>query len=520
MVPNMRKNRSKLKTEIDFTDMFCGCGGSSIGAEQAGAKAALAFNHWQLAGETYSTNFQNARVMIADVSAADPRNYPSTLFYIGSPECTNHSLAKGVERQKQQLSMFKDERPLDDAAAIRSRATMWDPIRFAELHRYEFMIIENVVDARKWVLWDAWYTAFHNLGYELEVVYLNSMFAHVDPRGKLFAEAAPQSRDRMYVVAWKKGNKRPNLDIRPLAPCPHCAKEVGAIQSWKNPNRKYGKWGRYGKMGQYIYRCPDCTEEVFPYYFAAANAIDWSLKGTRIGDRTRPLKEKTIARIKKGIEMFAGQRLIVDLAFGGTNNKRARPVSHPFPSQTKRQTFAHVHYEEDDPAHVPPFAMQFRNNQGAWGLNEASPTFTAGAVNHSLVHGEDSFVMSYYSNGHAVKSATEPMPTVTTKARHALVNMPFMLGYANGQSPPREVTKEMHTVATGFTTRLATPGETPDVEDCYFRMFDVHEIKAGMAIPQEHELLGTKREKIAMCGNAVTPPAQKLLVELCLETLQ
>ena len=28
---------------------------------------------------------------------------------------------------------------------------------------------------------------------------------------------APQSRDRIYIVAYRKGNKRPNLDYRPVA---------------------------------------------------------------------------------------------------------------------------------------------------------------------------------------------------------------------------------------------------------------------------------------------------------------
>jgi DNA (cytosine-5)-methyltransferase 1 len=39
-----------------------------------------------------------------------------------------------------------------DEAAERSRATMWDVVRFAEHHRYTSVIVENVVDAAKWVL--------------------------------------------------------------------------------------------------------------------------------------------------------------------------------------------------------------------------------------------------------------------------------------------------------------------------------------------------------------------------------
>ncbi len=42
---------------------------------------------------------------------------------------------------------------------------MWDPLRWTEWHGYELVILENVVDARLWVMWNAWLYAWHNLGY-------------------------------------------------------------------------------------------------------------------------------------------------------------------------------------------------------------------------------------------------------------------------------------------------------------------------------------------------------------------
>jgi site-specific DNA-cytosine methylase len=83
------------KSYITVTDQFCGAGGSSIGATAAGAELRLALNHWKLAVETHNTNFPNAGHDCTDISACDPRRYPSTDVLITSPECTNHSLAKG-----------------------------------------------------------------------------------------------------------------------------------------------------------------------------------------------------------------------------------------------------------------------------------------------------------------------------------------------------------------------------------------------------------------------------------------
>lgn len=92
---------ARKKSYITVTDQFCGAGGSSIGATQAGAEVRLAMNHWKLAIETHNTNFPNVDHDCTDISAVDPRRYPSTDILITSPECTNHSLAKGKPRQSQ-----------------------------------------------------------------------------------------------------------------------------------------------------------------------------------------------------------------------------------------------------------------------------------------------------------------------------------------------------------------------------------------------------------------------------------
>jgi len=189
--------------DITVTDLFCGAGGSSIGAEAAGARLRMAANHWRLAIETHNTNFPDADHDCADVSQVNPRRYPRTDVLIASPECTNHSSAK----TRKAASTLWDPRAADEEE--RSRATMWDVPRFAEFHRYELVVVENVVEARRWAPFDAWLASMHALGYDHRAVYLNSMVAH----------PTPQSRDRLYVVFWRRGNRIPDLDFRPVAWC-------------------------------------------------------------------------------------------------------------------------------------------------------------------------------------------------------------------------------------------------------------------------------------------------------------
>ena len=177
---------------LTLTDMFCGAGGSSTGATAVpGIEVRVATDYWKLALETHGVNHPNADHICADVSQTDPRRFPRTDLLWASPECTNHSVAKGRKR------VTAENPGPPDAAAERSRATMWDVPRFAEHHKYRAIITENVVDAAKWIMFDAWIHAMDNLDYEHRIVYLNSMHAQT------YGLPAPQSRDRMYVVFWR-----------------------------------------------------------------------------------------------------------------------------------------------------------------------------------------------------------------------------------------------------------------------------------------------------------------------------
>ncbi|HEU5105885.1 MAG TPA: DNA cytosine methyltransferase, partial [Solirubrobacterales bacterium] len=330
-------------------------GGSSLGAELAGAELRLGLNHWPRAIETHSTNFEHADHDCNDVSAlstARIRGYPCSDILLASPECTNHSLAKGGKRLKPQASSLFDDGPAGDDEAERSRATMWDVVRFADQKRlqgrpYKAIVVENVPDAFWWgperkgypngdgTLFDAWLMAMRALDYEHEILWLNSMFA-----GPLMAgRAVPQSRDRMYVVFWRKGARAPNLKVEPLSWCPACDVLVDGRQTFKQLSlrRSAGRpWGKYGQ--QYFYTCPTCNGTVFPGAVPAAEAIDWTLPIERIGDRKRPLEQSTRGRIRRGLERVANEPFAMRI--GGTGNPK--PLTLPLLTQTARHEAAMV----------------------------------------------------------------------------------------------------------------------------------------------------------------------------------
>jgi DNA (cytosine-5)-methyltransferase 1 len=482
----------------------------------------MAANHWRLAVDTHAGMFPHADHDTADISQAEPRRYPATDILWASPECTNHSQAKGRRRADAQPDLFGDTLP--DDAVVRSRATMFDVLRFAEVHRYRAIVVENVVDVRDWILWPAWITGLDALGYDHQVVYLNSMFA------QQAGPPAPQSRDRLYVVAWRRGDRAPDLTrwTRPAAWCPACDRTVTPIQAWKRVDRQRGRYGQ-----QYLYRCPAVAcrgQQVYPGVLPAAVAIDWTLAGERIGDRARPLAPKTVARIEAGLHRYArpihleaagntferrpGVRAwpvdeplktmhttaskALAVPAGGTWNDEARTIMEPFRTRTTRDTEALV---------VP-----LRNNGVARPAGEApAPTVAAAGNHHALV-------MRNNDGGAEMSTpVTEPLRTLTAAGHQSLIRWDHLLVPYYNTGVARPVNEPAGTVTTKDRTALVSASVA--VDDCTFRMLEPHEIQAAMAFGPSYVVLGNKRERVRQLGNAVTPPAARDLIAAVVEAI-
>lgn len=523
------------KSFLTVTDQFCGAGGSSQGARrlaeklQGGLEVRLALNHWKLAIETHNINFPDTMHDCTDISACDPRRYPSTDILITSPECTNHSLAKGIKIVKKQMGLY--ETGVLDASAERSRATMWDVCRFAEYHKYNIIIVENVVDARKWVMFDAWIMAMHSLGYLHKCVYLNSMHCH----------PTPQSRDRMYVVFWKKGNKAPVLDYTPVAHCPKCSKDVSAIQTWKNKLAVFGKY-----RTQYVYCCPACSTICEPYYYASFNCIDWSDRGKRIGDRETPLSDNTLRRIEFGLKKYGKQALIV-------NDQQSTGIGHRV-----RSTQEYLNTIPTQPHFklIMPLVIK-----GEHTLQDGMVRSSVDAMQTQLTRQTMSVLVPFLVDGNydakpsRAAAVTEPVQTINTQARNGIAFPPMIIenkGTSNargitevlgcatgvnyhglltneafssfiqsyyGQTTLNAITEPLGT-ATTKERHLVVSYQEPKIEDCYYRMLKPPEIKIAMAFDRNYIVCGSGKDQVKQLGNAVTPPAMEWLLQQCISSLQ
>lgn len=469
-------------------DWFCGAGGSSQGAHAVpGVDVALAANHWQKAIESHARNFPTTTHYKGDIREAPVERWPVADIFWASPECPKWSGARGVRRtfdRTTQLALDLGDSTEEDRATReeeeRSRALMEEvPLYLRGVQqrggRLLAGVVENVIDVRGWDQWDRWVGEIRNLGYQTRLIALNSMHA----KGRLL-DRAPQSRDRLYLAYWHTClGRTPDWDkwLRPTAWCETCQTSVRALQMFKTPGRDMGRYRQ-----QYVYRCPHTTcrnQTVEPTVLPAATAIDWSLPGQRIGDRAKPLAEKTIRRIEAGLKKFA-QPLVAPA--GGTWRNDAAPITDPLPTRTTR---------ENDGLAIPRLpasaAMVMRNNgsrgDGGEHCTPASdPLRTLTTAGHQSLLTWERLLVPYYGNGTA-RSVHEPVGTLSTRDRYALVK-----------------------------------GDNA-IEDVLFRMLEPHEIGRAMSFADQYTVLGNKRERVRQYGNAVTPNVAELLVAALVEAI-
>ena len=529
-----RWRRDITPTDLTIADFFAGIGGTSWGATMAGLNVAIAANHWKLAVTNHALNHPKTEHIVADLSQYDPRYFPHTDLGWFSPECTTHSLARG-HKYITGPDLFGETLP--DEAIERSRVTMWDVVRFAEFHQYQLVFVENVIEVRRWAPYRAWLQAMFDLGYDHREISLNSMHAQA------YGDPAPQSRDRLYVMFWRRGSRVPDIDsiLRPPAWCMRCEALVESRQLFK-AGRHVGKYRQ-----QYTYICTACATTVEPAWIPAAAAIDWTLRGQRIGGRSKPLADKTRARIAAGIRRYWGP-LVIEAA-GNTYDAadprhpahgslsgyyRAWPTSDALrtlhatnskallvpvegrdgkQAQTAEDALRTMTTRNETGIALPALIAELRGG-GSTARPAADPlaTVAAGGNHHALV-------MPYYTHGIA-STDSDPVGTITTRDRFALVMRNNTARAGDGAEMSTPVTQPYRTMTTSGNQSLITADYADAmVDDCEFRMLEPHEQAAAMAFPRDMRWEGTKRAKYRMAGNAVTPPTARDIIRCGVESL-
>lgn len=151
-------------------DLFAGCGGMSLGFQNAGFKIVAAFEFWDVAAECYEKNFSHSvfRTDLSDVqNAIEQIRKFSPDMIIGGPPCQDFSHAgKRVEASR--------------ASLTESYAKIIDAIR------PQYFVMENVDRAEKSKAFESARSIFKNAGYGLTQMVLDASKCGVPQKRKRF----------------------------------------------------------------------------------------------------------------------------------------------------------------------------------------------------------------------------------------------------------------------------------------------------------------------------------------------
>lgn len=417
-----------MNTNEIIVDSFAGGGGASLGIELAlGRSPDVAVNHNAEALAMHAANHPTTQHLCGDVWDYDPiavcAGRPVGLLW-ASPDCKHFSKAKGGKPVQKKI-----------------RGLAWVVIRWAKTVRPRVIILENVEEFQTWgplteagmpdpekrgLTFRRWMGELRSAGYVVELRELRAC-----------DYGAPTTRKRLFVIA--------RCDGQPIV--------------WPEPTHGPG-------------RLP---------YRTAAECIDFTLPCPSIFGRTKPLADKTLARVARGI----GKHVL----------GKTVPFVVSVDGVSMAPTLIQTGYGE-------------RPGQAPRSLDLGAPlgTVVAGGAKHALVC---AFLAKHYGGHEGTGSSlTKPFDTVTCIDHHALVEV--------------EISKTRRELVRSF---LSAHGLTPitiagwGITDIGMRMLAPRELFRAQGFPDSYVIDPpyrgkplTKTAQTRMCGNSVSPFMSRALV--------
>ncbi len=473
----MRPPMLRVHTEDELVvDCFAGGGGASLGIAWAlGRHPDIAINHDPQALAMHAANHPTTKHLCENVWAVDPvvacGGRPVGLLW-ASPDCTHHSKAKGGKPRSKKL-----------------RALAWVVVRWAREVRPRVICMENVeewldwgpldndgkvVAAKRGLTFRIWLGKLKAAGYDVEWRELRAC-----------DYGAPTTRKRLFVIARCDGK-------RIVWPTPSHGPRMAS--PWRT----------------------------------AADCIEWSLPVRSIFNREKPLADKTLARIARGVMKYVvdtAEPFIVPVTHAG--DVRTHSIREPLRTVTAAN--------RGELALVAPSLIQTswgeREGQAPRCLDIKQPlgTVVAGGIKHALVA---CFLARHYggheNNGHPL---TKPMSTVTSQDHHALVTAQLGTGHADdvrafltkfyGTSTGQPLQLPLGTItASGEKFGLVyVAGRAHAIVDIGMRMLAPRELYRAQSFPDSYEIAPlfegkalTKTAQIHMGGNSVPPVMSEAIV--------
>lgn len=486
-------------------DLFAGGGGASCGIEQGiGRPVDIAVNHDPMAVAMHEANHPETHHFCESVFKVNPvevtRNQPVGLLW-ASPDCTHHSKAKGGK-----------------PVSAKRRGLAWVVIKWARRTRPRVIMLENVEEFQDWG------PVIPKRGPDGEVVTFPDGKPHLIPcperKGQEFRKFVAQLERLGYQVEWRQLRAcdygAPTIRKRLFM----IARRDGRKIVWPKPS--------HGPAGS----LPVRRGRAKPYR-TAAECIDWSIPCPSIFTRKKPLAENTLRRIAQGMKRFVIEA--VDPFIVNTHGSSIAPFITKFRNGA-------IGHSANERLHTITANSYVKRPGGAAPIGVVAPTLIA--IDHGSARSgcnwsaQEPLTTITTENRHALVTAflakhytgvvgtdlRKPLSTVTTVDHHSLVAAFMAPYYGSGSGETgRDLRQPAPTATTKDRLQLVTvqiDGATYVITDIGMRMLKPHELFKAQGFPEDYVIAPEFNGKpipgyaqVRMCGNSVPPVWPRALVE-------
>lgn len=431
-------------------DAFAGGGGASTGSEMAlGIPVDIAINHDPQAIIMHTVNHPSTLHLTEDIFKVNLQKYVGNKhvdLLWASPDCTSHSKAKGGQPRNSGL-----------------RILPWAVYKHAKVILPDVIIMENVEEIQQWGPLDkSGHPIKEKRGEEYQkfISKMKCLGYVFDCRELVAADyGAPTTRKRWYAIFRRDGRQI----------------------IWPEPTHN-----RYGTNG-------------LQKWVPVSEVLDFTDLGKSIFGRKKPLAEKTMNRIARGLQKFV--------------------FENPEPFVTKVQYDMVINADATNPcdtgkqeAEVMSFLTKFYKSGTGQNLSEPIHTITTSPGHFGLVSAITVKLSDLLNSGIS--------PEIAQKCTWVSNFIMEYYGCGTGQT----VDSPLHTIVTKDRFALITVlGNDYAILDIRLRMLTPEELKLGQGFPKDyiidHDINGKPypiKEQVARIGNSVVPiMAQKLIETNC-----
>jgi DNA (cytosine-5)-methyltransferase 1 len=502
----------------EVIDLFCGAGGTSEGAARAiedlgHVPQITAINHWDVAVASHRFNHPEMVSLCESIDNLNPRklfrNSKLDLLW-GSPECTNHSRAKGGKPKNEQ-----------------SRATAHCVTRWTDALKPKTVLVENVPEFAEWgpldenedpiperkgEVYQAWLGMLRALGYTVETRILCAA-DYGDPtiRARLFVQC--QSHGRRII--WPEQTHSKDGVIPGTKPW----NNVREIINWNHPMesafRRKSKGGgplkattmrriasglaRYGvapflvpQQSRHVTRSLDLPMPTITTTSRGEGLAEPFLVQTNFGNDARPNRAKSLDNplntILGSVTQGLAMPYLVEVNHGESGGDRCRSIDMPINTVTGR----------NGKGIADPYLVQI-DHTGA--KNKAGGVRPLDAPMSTVVTKQNVGVAApylVYLRGNAKKrssarSLDSPAPAVTAGGTHLALCEPVQVSI-----------EDEH-----FRVQI---GDTVMYFGVNFRMLQPDELQLAQGFPADYTFCGRKEDQVKQIGNAVPCGLARALV--------